>query len=49
MELRPLEYITAKTVIDLSDRWHKTPDEILEMDASALYYLDVYAKGARDG
>lgn len=35
-------------VIGLSDRWHKTPDEILEMDARSLYYLDVVAKGKRE-
>lgn len=34
-------------MISLCDRWHKTPEEILAMDASALYYLSVYQLGRR--
>ena len=32
-------------IIGLCDRWHKTPDEVLAMDASALRYLAIAALG----
>jgi len=38
----------AELIINLCNKWHKTPDEILEMDARAFYYLDVVAKGFRE-
>jgi hypothetical protein len=35
-------------VIHLCDRWHKTPDEILAMDAQAMKLLDIYNRGHRE-
>ena len=35
----------AEIVIELCDRWHKTPDEILAMDAGALQLLAIYGLG----
>ena len=34
-------------MIGLCDRWHKTPEEILAMDAGALRLLDIYNRGHR--
>lgn len=42
-----MELIEAETVIGLCDRFHKLPSEVLEEDASILYYLDVAGKGQR--
>ena len=35
-------------MIGLCDRWHKTPEEILAMDARALRLLDIYNRGHRE-
>ena len=35
-------------MIGLCDRWHKTPPEILALDASVFRMLDVYRLGHRD-
>lgn len=32
-------------VMTLCDRWHKLPDEVLAMDASSMYLIDVAARG----
>ena len=32
----------AEMLIGLCDRWHKTPDEILAMDADVLRLLAIY-------
>jgi hypothetical protein len=44
--------VQAELIISLCDRWHKTPDEILAMDASALRMLrlvDIGKEAEPDG
>lgn len=37
----------AELIIALCDRWHKTPDEILAMDAAGLRLLEIVNLGRR--
>ena len=46
--MKPWELTEAEAVLGLCDRFHKLPSEVLNEDASLLWYLDVAAKGKRE-
>lgn len=35
-------------IIGLCDRWHKLPEEIMSMDASAVGLLEIVRRGRRE-